>query len=258
MPIYSSSSRETYPRISWTLIFQLIGLGIGAVAICFVATHYPLIDWVAAVQQKVEKLGVWSGIAYPFVCAICNLLLLPGGVLSMGGGFFFGLTWGFFLVLAGNLIGAATAILVGRKIGRHRVERLLLKYPKLRIVDRAIERHGWKIVVLTQLNPLAPSSLLNYIYGLTRVPMGRCLVWIALGQIPGLFLYALIGTLGQFSVEMAKGTRHPITHDYLLWGSGFLVTIVTTWLLGRLAKRIMDEVEKMPTEQSVLQESLTK
>ena len=57
----------------------------------------------------IQQLGFWSGIVYPITYALCNLLLLPGGVLSMGGGFFFGLWWGFFLVLAGNLLGAALA-----------------------------------------------------------------------------------------------------------------------------------------------------
>jgi len=97
-------------------------------------------------------------------------------------------------------------------------------------------------VVLSQLNPLAPSSLLNYLYSLTRVPIGRCLLWIALGQTPGLFLYTFVGTLGQFGVEMARGLKRPVPNDYLLWGGGFILTMGTTWLLARLAKRIMREV----------------
>ena len=68
-------------------------------------------------------------------------------------------------------------------------------------------------------------------------------MWVALGQIPGLFLYSFIGTLGQFGIEMARGTKQPGLRDYLVWGSGFILTICTTYLLGRLAKRILAEVE---------------
>src|ERR1700751_3129247 len=68
-------------------------------------------------------------------------------------------------------------------------------------------------------------------------------MWVALGQIPGLFLYSFIGTLGQFGVEMARGTKQPGLRDYLVWGSGFILTICTTYLLGRLPKRILAEVE---------------
>jgi hypothetical protein len=47
--------------------------------------------------------GAWGAVCYPLLFAACNILLLPGGILAVGGGFFFGLWWGFFIVLVGNL-----------------------------------------------------------------------------------------------------------------------------------------------------------
>lgn len=248
-PPSSHSSSATYSRIPWSWIIQWGGLVLALIALFIASTKYPIVNWIGDAREYVQQLGFWSGLVYPITYALCNLLLLPGGILSMGGGFFFGLWWGFFLVLAGNLLGAASAFVIARKVGRQRIDRLLSNNRRLRILDGAIARHGWKIVVLSQLNPLAPSSLLNYLYGLTRVRLSRCLVWVALGQSPGLFLYAFIGTLGQFGVDMARGTRNPDLHDYLLWGSGFVVTIMTTCLLGRLARRIMGEVESEMSDQ---------
>ncbi|MGA7129234.1 MAG: TVP38/TMEM64 family protein [Chthoniobacterales bacterium] len=244
-PPSSPSSSEAYSshRVPWTLIIQVGGLALAIVVIFLLSSQYPVLNWIGDARKHIESLGLWSGIVYPIAYAICNVLLLPGGILSIGGGFIFGLWWGFLIVLVGNLLGATTAFCIARRLGRRRVEKLINNSRRLRVIDRAIERHGWKIVVLSQLNPLAPSSLLNYFYGLTRVPLYRCLLWIALGQTPGLFLYAFIGTLGQFGVEMARGTKQPGLHDYLVWGTGFILTICTTYLLGRLAKRIMTEVE---------------
>ena len=241
-PPSSQTSSETY-KIPWSLIIQASGLICGLVVLFVASTQYPILNWIGDAREHVEKLGIWSGIVYPLAYALCNLLLLPGGVLSMGGGFFFGLWWGFFLILIGNLFGAALAFAIARKIGRQRIEKLLSNNRKLRVLDQSIARHGWKIVLLSQLNPLAPSSLLNYLYGLTRVRLSRCLFWVALGQTPGLFLYALIGTLGQFGVEVVRGMRRPSPHDYMLWGGGFIATILTTWMLGMVARRIMGEVE---------------
>jgi uncharacterized membrane protein YdjX (TVP38/TMEM64 family) len=248
-PPSSHSSSATYSRVPWSWIIQGGGLVLALIALFIASTKYPIVNWIGDAREYVQQLGVWSGLVYPITYALCNLLLLPGGILSMGGGFFFGLWWGFFLVLAGNLLGAAFAFVIARKVGRQRIDRVLSNNRRLRILDGAIARHGWKIVVLSQLNPLAPSSLLNYLYGLTRVRLSRCLLWVALGQSPGLFLYAFIGTLGQFGVDMARGTRKPDLHDYLLWGSGFVVTIVTTYLLGLLARRIMGEVESEMSDQ---------
>jgi uncharacterized membrane protein YdjX (TVP38/TMEM64 family) len=245
-PPSSPSSSATYSRshrIPWPLILQCGGLLIACVALFIASTKYPIVQWIGDSREYIERLGVWSGLVYPFAYALCNLLLLPGGILSIGGGFFFGLWWGFLLILAGNLLGAILAFAIARKIGRQRIEKLLSGNRRLQVLDRAIERHGWKIVVLSQLNPLAPSSLLNYFYGLTRVKLGRCLLWIALGQTPGLFLYAFIGTLGQFGVDMARGQQTPVAHHYLIWGAGFIVTIITTALLARVARRIMTEAD---------------
>jgi uncharacterized membrane protein YdjX (TVP38/TMEM64 family) len=247
-PPSSHSSSATY-KIPWSLIVQGAGLFLALIALFIASTKYPIVDWIGNAREYIQHLGVWSGIVFPIAYALCNLLLLPGGVLSMGGGFFFGLWWGFFLILAGNLLGAALAFLIARKVGRQKIERLLSNNRRLRILDGALARHGWKIIVLSQLNPLAPTSLLNYLYGLTRVRLGRCVFWIALGQIPGLFLYAFIGTLGQFGVDMARGTRRPDLHDYLLWGTGFIVTIATTFLLGRLAHRILGEAKSEMSDQ---------
>ncbi len=239
-----SSSENYRPRIPWTLLAQVGGLVLLMIAAFVLSSRYPVIDWLAAGQKSIERLGFWSGLVYPFAYAICNVLLLPGGVLSVGAGFFFGLWWGFAIVLAGNLLGATIAFFLARQIGRKRIEKLLARSLRWQVLDRALQRHGWKIIVLSQLNPLAPSSLLNYLYGLTGMKLRKCLPWIAAGQIPGLFLYVFIGTLGQFGVQMAHGTRHlPFIHDYVVWGGGFAITVITTLLLGLLSRRIMREVE---------------
>jgi len=70
----------------------------------------PVMDFVVGVQQQVAGWGAWSAVCYPLLFALCNLLLLPGGILCVGSGFFFGLWWGFFIVLIGNIIAAAITL----------------------------------------------------------------------------------------------------------------------------------------------------
>src|SRR6478672_6794958 len=147
-PPSSHSSSATYHRIQWSWIFQGGGLILALIALFTASTKYPIVDWIGAAREYVQQLGFWSGIVFPIAYAACNLLLLPGGILSMGGGFFFGIWWGFFLVLIGNLLGAAFAFVIARKVGRQRIDRLLSNNRRLRILDGAIERHGWRIVVL--------------------------------------------------------------------------------------------------------------
>ncbi len=216
----------------WLQIFVVIGL----LAATFVLWHFlPLADVLGAIQQRVMRWGVRSAIWYPILYACCNVLLLPGGILSIGGGFFFGLWWGFLIILLGNLAGAAISLLIGRTVGRQWLQRRLKRSKRLGALQPAVEREGWKLILLSQLHPLFPTSLMNYLYGLTRIRFRTCLLWIAIGQAPGLFLYVYLGTLGQLGLRIARGQTHPRLYEYWLWGAGFFVSLLVLLLFGRIA-----------------------
>ena len=192
-------------QVRRALVIQATGLVLAVVVLFGLSRVLPLADWLAEIQQHVMHWGVWSAICYPLLYAACNVLLLPGGVLSVGGGFFFGLWWGFLIVLLGNVIGAAISFFISRLIGERWLHHRLMRNPTLKALEPAVEREGWKIILLSQLHPLFPSSLMNYLYGLTRIRFRTCMLWVAIGQAPGLFLYAYLGTLGQLGLNLVRG-----------------------------------------------------
>lgn len=230
------------------LYMQIGGLLLLATLIFALDRLLPLADAVARVQQRIMHLGIWSAICYPLLYACCNVLLLPGGLLSIGGGFFFGLWWGFLIVLVGNVTGAAMAFLISRWIGRRWLKQKLLRNPTMEALEPAVAREGWKIILLSQLHPLFPTSLLNYLYGLTRIRFRTCMLWVAIGQAPGLFLYAYIGTLGQLGLNLVRGTSHPRTAEYFVWGGGFVLSAVVLLGLGRIALRVMQKVDQQTSD----------
>src|SRR5438270_4599019 len=135
------------------MVLQLGGVLLCAVLFAVLSRLLPLAEWIEDVQEHVMHWGVWSAICYPLLYACCNVLLLPGGVLSVGGGFFFGLWWGFLIVLIGNVAGAAISFLIGRTIGRHWLRRRLERSKSLHALEPAVEREGWKLILLSQLHP---------------------------------------------------------------------------------------------------------
>ena len=114
-------------QVRRAIIFQLSGLIIVAALFFYLSRVFPVVEILAAVQQQVMRWGVWSAICYPLLYACCNVLLLPGGVLSVGAGFFFGLWWGFLIALVGNVGGAAISFFISRWIGRQWLRRKLLR-----------------------------------------------------------------------------------------------------------------------------------
>src|SRR6185369_11871274 len=187
----------------------------GVAVVCAIALalalsrFFPVVGFVATLQERVMSWGAWAGICYPLLFAACNILLLPGGVLAVGGGFFFGLWWGLLIVFAGNLIGAAISFASSRWVARQWFQRKLSKNPTLRALEPALERESWKIILLSQLHPLFPTSLLNYLYGLTRIRFGTYMLWASIGRAPGLFLYVYVGTLGQLGLKLMRGRSQP-------------------------------------------------
>jgi len=230
-------------KVRRAVYIQVGGLVLAGVLFFFASRFFPVADWIAQVQQKVMHLGAWSAIWYPLLYAGCNVLLLPGGLLSIGGGFFFGLWWGFLIVLIGNVGGAAISFVLSRWIGRRWLRRRLLRNATLEALEPAVEREGWKIILLSQLHPLFPTSLLNYLYGLTTIRFRTCILWVAIGQAPGLFLYAYIGTLGQLGLNLLRGKSHPRVIEYWAWGGGLLLSVVILALMGRISLRLLQEAE---------------
>ena len=209
-----------------------------AIALALALSHFfPVVSLVAASQERVMSWGAWAAICYPILFAACNILLLPGGVLAVGSGFFFGLWWGFLIVFAGNMISTALSFALSRFVARRWFQRKLSANPALRALSPVVERESWKIILLSQLHPLFPTSLLNYFYGLTRIRFSTYMLWASIGRMPGLFFYAYLGTLGQLTVRIMRGKSYPRMFEYWIWGGAFATTVLLLAVLGHAARR---------------------
>jgi len=217
--------------------WQFAALLTVTVLIAAISRYFPIVDFIEGLQTRVMGWGAWGAVCYPLLFAVCNILLLPGGVLAVGGGFFFGLWWGLLIVFAGNLIGAAISFASSRWVARQWFQRKLSKNPTLRALEPALERESWKIILLSQLHPLFPTSLLNYLYGLTRIRFGTYMLWASIGRAPGLFLYVYVGTLGQLGLRLMRGRSQPRVIEYWTWGGAFVTTALLMLILGRIAYR---------------------
>jgi len=227
------STKATFAQIAFAVL--IVG------ALVWLAQSAPFLGAVEETENVVRRWGALSIVVYPLLVMAATVLFLPGGLLSLGGGFFFGLWWGTLLVLIGNLLGAAISFWIGQRLGRRFVREKILCDDRWSALDRAISRRGPRIIFFSQLNPLFPTSLFNYLYGITKVGFWTCMKWVALGRLPGVFLYCYFGTLGQLGVRILRGESVPGPMDYVLWGGGLLLTIVVAAVLGQTATKVIEE-----------------
>ena len=221
--------------ILWEAAAAVCAIGL---AVAF-SRFFPVVSFIEALQARVMSWGALAGVCYPLLFAACNILLLPGGILAVGGGFFFGLWWGFLIVLVGNMVATAISFALSRFVARRWFRRKLSRNPTLKALGPAVERESWKIILLSQLHPLFPTSLLNYFYGVTRIRFSTYMLWATIGRVPGLFLYCYVGTLGQLAVRIMRGRSYPRMIEYWIWGGAFIATVLLLVVLGRLAYRVV-------------------
>jgi len=223
------------PKVGRLICWQVGAVVIAIVLAIVLSRFLPIVSFIETSQQRVISWGAWGAVCYPLLFAACNILLLPGGILAIGGGFFFGLWWGFLIVFVGNLVATAVSFALSRWIARRWFQQRLSRNQTLRALGPAVERESWKIILLSQLHPLFPTSLLNYFYGITRIPFGSYMLWASIGRAPGLFLYVYAGTLGQFAVRIMRGKSYPRMIEYWIWGGAFVTTALLLIVLGRIA-----------------------
>jgi pyruvate/2-oxoglutarate dehydrogenase complex dihydrolipoamide dehydrogenase (E3) component/uncharacterized membrane protein YdjX (TVP38/TMEM64 family) len=141
-------------------------------------------DWIAA-------LGPWGPLVFVLVYAMASVAALPGSVLAIAAGALFGSVLGTVLVSLSATLGASLAFLIGGYFAREAVVHWLSKNEKFQRLDQLTEQHGGIIVALTRLVPIFPFNLLNYGFGLTRVPFWTYVFWSWLCMLPGTALYVV-------------------------------------------------------------------
>lgn len=143
-------------------------------------------EWIAAMGPL--GMAVYVGL---YIAAV--VAAVPGLPISIAGAAIFGALKGVILVSIGSTLGAGLAFLTARYLARDAVGRWLSGNEKFQRLDRLTEKHGAVIVAITRLVPLFPFNLLNYGFGLTRVPFWTYLFWSWLCMLPGTIVY-LVGT----------------------------------------------------------------
>jgi uncharacterized membrane protein YdjX (TVP38/TMEM64 family) len=144
-------------------------------------------------RDWIEGMGNLGMVAYVVLYIVAVVAAVPGLPISIAAAAIFGAFKGVILVSIGSTLGASLAFLIARYLARDAIYRRLSGNDKFRRLDRLTEQHGAVIVAITRLVPLFPFNLLNYGYGLTRIPFWTYAFWSWLCMLPGTIVY-LVGT----------------------------------------------------------------
>jgi len=221
---------------------RLLLLVLAAVAVAAVLRFLPVNQWLLGFVAWIRGAGTAGMAIFLVAYVVACVLLLPGLVLTLGAGFAYGVAVGVPLVWVSANLGAAVAFLLGRTLARERVAARVAGNPRFAAIDRAVEREGFKIVLLTRLSPAFPFNLLNYAYGLTRVTFRDYVVGSLIGMIPGTAMYVYLGSLVTSVTQLSSGAPSGGAAKQALTWVGFAATVAVTLMITRIARRALDEV----------------
>ncbi|KAB2039893.1 hypothetical protein ES319_D02G042300v1 [Gossypium barbadense] len=190
----------------------------------------------------VEKdLGPWGPLVLAVAYIPLTVLAVPASVLTLGGGYLFGLLLGFISDSIGATVGAGAAFLLGRTIGRSLVVTRLKDYPQFRLVAIAIQRSGFKIILLLRLAPLLPFSMLNYLLSVTPVSLGEYLLASWLGMVPITLALVYVGTTLKDLSDVTHGWNEFSTARWAFLILGLVVSVVLMICVTKVAKTALDK-----------------
>jgi uncharacterized membrane protein YdjX (TVP38/TMEM64 family) len=188
-----------------------------------------------------KGMGAAGGVLYAVFYIAGTALFFPGLPLTLGAGFLYGAIIGTLVVSPASVAGATLAFLIARYLARDWVTRRLKKYPQAAAIDRAIEKNGFKAVVLLRLQPVLPFNILNYALGLTSIRLRDYMLASWIGMFPATVLYVYLGSIMNDISDLLRGRPNSgMAGHLLLWG-GLAAIVVLVWWLGRIAKNALGE-----------------
>lgn len=234
--------RRLFMAFTWgsALRFTLLLILIAAVVTAFFTLPVEKIlkDFLLWVEQD---LGPWGPLVLAVAYIPLTVLAVPASVLTLGGGYLFGLPVGFVADSIGASIGAGAAFLLGRTIGKSFVVSKLKDYPQFRSVAIAINRSGFKIVLLLRLVPLLPFNMLNYLLSVTPVPIGEYMLASWLGMMPITLALVYVGTTLKDLSDVTHGWSEFSKTRWAFIILGLAVSVVLMICVTKVAKAALEK-----------------
>jgi uncharacterized membrane protein YdjX (TVP38/TMEM64 family) len=187
--------------------------------------------------DRVASAGPWAFLMYVIAVTISVLILLPGGLLPMGGGFLFGVSQGTLLFVLGEMLGAMAAFGLARHFLGNRVRRFFRKHARLEVLQASLTGEGWRLIAMTRILPFFPFKLSNWFFGSMGVRFRDFFWGTLLGTLPLSFLLVYLGSLTAEVASLGEGGtfRRPGTLAFMI-ASGLGGLAGLAWLSRRVGR----------------------
>jgi uncharacterized membrane protein YdjX (TVP38/TMEM64 family) len=192
------------------------------------------------VKQYIIDVGVFGPVIFIALYLLqAFVFFIPSSVLTMAGGYAFGILWGTVYSLIGITIGSIITFFIARKLGRQFFRKIIHK-KELEHFDVFFKKRGDSSILLARSIPmLFPMDVVSIAAGLTQIRFRHYLTFSILGFIPNLIMLTLFGE------SLSKGMNPAIIAIIVLIVIAALSYMFRHQLKIFFIKEIKDHEEKI-------------
>ena len=222
---------EQSGRTVWS-IWVLAGLGISLTILGYtIEVDQSTWETVLSTCRSLGPFGiVCIGIGY------CLIATLPVPLMPMTAvvGYALGFWTGFWCLWPAAIISSVLSHWIGARFLENRLDVILKRFPKARVLCEAAAQTGWKSVAANRLLPVCPFAIQNMLLGAVGVRKRDQAVGTALGIIPASTFALYCGSVAQELTTAFTQPEQalPMGRVLLLSIAGLVLFAVLVW--GRL------------------------
>ncbi|HHV94309.1 MAG TPA: TVP38/TMEM64 family protein [Firmicutes bacterium] len=198
-------------------------LGLAVIVPLVSAPHlYRLFSSRSALEAFLEEAGPWAPLGFVLLNVLQIIAApLPGNIIAVAGGYFFGFAYGFLLNLVSTVTGSLLVFQLSKRFGKPLVERFV--GPKTSaLLSKMTTKNGIRGIALVFLLPFVPDDALCFVVGLTPMSTRTFLILVLGFRTPSVLVSTLTGA-GMINLSPA---------GWLIAAAAALVGLYVFWTKG--------------------------
>ncbi|KAI9597667.1 snare associated Golgi protein-domain-containing protein [Syncephalis fuscata] len=217
----------------------IVGLIYSTIGILFLIYIKDLLPVLERLGIWLRNCGVWGPILLASLICLTGFPFMPGySTLITMSGFVFGVSLGYATAFVGGLLSACTSFIICRRYARKYTEKLASSSRHLSAVLYAVERRGWKLLLLVRLAPY-PYNLLNALLSMTSISF-RLFALTTAASLTKIIAHVLIGAN---MISLVEAFHRPTAGKIALATVGGVLAVSITIYLYIIARRAVAEDE---------------
>jgi uncharacterized membrane protein YdjX (TVP38/TMEM64 family) len=197
-------------------------------------------SWFGQLAGRLREWGAEGVALFLTVSVVAEIAMVPGSWLTLAAGFAYGPFRGLLVALPASVLGSTAAFLLGRTILRAWAASTAKRSVRLRALDSAVTKNGFRLILLLRLSPLVPFNVLNYALSMSAVSLGQYVLASAIGMIPATLMYAYLGSLATAASSLAEAVAHGGRQRIAMEVAGLAATIGAVVVVTRAARQALE------------------